>query len=143
MTEPHPSTSSEQLNAENTIKSELAKLLGVSFVDSPSDLDGLQLDGYAESEPPILVEVFAHVGSSKSGQKRKLSRDMTKLLLAERRLDCACRKILAVVDDEAIEYTTRGWDGEFAREFGIEFVVVPTESDLMLALRKVQDRQRR
>jgi hypothetical protein len=102
------------------------------------------LDAFAERDgsTPILVEVFAHVGPCKTGQHRKLSRDMTKLLLAERRLARPCRKIIAVIDEQAIAHTTRGWDGEFARDFGIELRTVTVPESLRAEIAGAQVRQR-
>ena len=68
---------------------------------------------------------------------------MTKLLLAERKLDQSCRKIIAVIDPEAIAHFENGWDGEFARQFGIELVVVPIEDEVRATVAAAQERQYR
>lgn len=91
----------------------------------------------------MLVEVFAHVGRSKSGQRHKIAHDMTKLLLAERLLGVPCRKVIAVIDEAAVAHLRRGWDGDFAEHFGIEVRVVQGFGDRHEALRDVQARQRR
>ena len=143
MNTPHPSSSAEQRRAEDDLKKGLAQKLDVVFKPPPSSLTPLVIDAYADGEPPMLIELFAHVGRSKAGQKRKLSRDMTKLLLAERKLDRACRKIIAVLDGEAISHFATGWDGEFAQCFGVELLVVAVPEQLKEKLREVQNRQRR
>jgi len=89
----------------------------------------------------LELEVFAQVGPCKAGQKRKLSRDMTKLLLAERRLGTCCRKVLVVGDAVAIQHLANGWDGEFAREFKIELLVVDAGEDLRRKILAAQQRQ--
>jgi hypothetical protein len=140
----HPSSSIAQQNAEAWLLREAASRLGVQFTDThPPALRALKLDGYAEAAEPVCVEVFAHVGPCKDGQKRKLSRDMTKLLLAERWLGKDCRKVIVVVDAEAIRHFSNGWDGEFAKAFGIETLVVNIEADLHRQLLDAQARQRR
>ena len=91
----------------------------------------------------MLVEVFAHVGPSKSGQRHKVANDMAKLLLAERRLGVHCRKVIAVIDAAAVAHHKGGWVGEFAREFGFEVIVAPGFEVRHEAMRVVQARQRR
>ena len=139
----HPSASSEQHAAEADIRSALAKQLGIVFVAPPVALVGLKLDAYAPGPPHVLVEIFARVGRSKPGQVRKLSRDMTKLLLAERRLAEPCRKIVAVIDSDAIAHFSNGWDGDFAREFQIELQVVQVDDHLRAKIACAQQRQYR
>ena len=141
MAEPHPSSSAVQRKAEPVVLAALAAQLGVAFGDPSATLGGLELDAFAEGDPPVLVEAFAHVGRCKAGQRRKILQDMAKLLLAERRLGRPCRKVVAVVD--AVAHIQRGWDGEFARAFGIETTVVAAPPDLRLALADAQRRQRR
>lgn len=141
MTTEHASNSLEQQTAEGVIRQKLAVILSISFCTQPPELKGLSLDGYAPGTPATLVEIFAHVGRSKSGQQRKLSRDMTKLLLAEKRLGTTCRKVIAVIDKDAIAHTTKGWDGEFAKTFGIEFVLISVDKDMTDQLKTAQERQ--
>lgn len=62
----------------------LAGQLGVRLERQPAELGAIRLDGYCGRLPA------AHVGPCKAGQKRKLARDMMKLLLAERRLGVTC-----------------------------------------------------
>lgn len=142
--QPHASDSREQRAAEKDIRGALAQELGVTFLEAhPERLGSLKLDGYAPGPPPVLVEVFAHVGPSKGGQRHKIAHDMTKLLLAERLLGVPCRKVIAVLDEAAIAHTRRGWDGVFAKEFGIELHPVKGLDDRHEMLRAVQLRQRR
>lgn len=142
--ERHASDSSEQRAIELEVLHALEAILYVRFLKNlPATLGKLKLDGYADGSPPTLVEVFAHVGRAKGGQRYKIAHDMTKLLLAERRLGVPCRKVIAVIDETAIAHMTQGWDGAFAKEFGIEVKVVPGFDDRHEVLRKVQERQRR
>ena len=111
--------------------------------EPPAELMGLRLDGYAAGSPAVLVEIFAHVGASKAGQRRKIVNDMAKLVLAERLLDVPCRKLIAVIDHAAIAHFEGSWAGEFARHFDIERLVVPGMEHRRDAMRAVQERQRR
>lgn len=140
----HPSTSTAQLAAEESIRTALAGRLGVAFQPPPPALKGLRLDAYAPGPPHVLAEIFARVGKSKPGQVKKLSRDMAKLVLAERRLEGEpCRKVIAVMDKAAVAHFERGWDGEFARTFGIEIVVVNVDQAVRDAVVAAQRRQYR
>ena len=141
---PHASDSREQRAAEKDIRDALAAELGVTFLTQhPPALGTLKLDGYAPGPPPVLVEVFAHVGPSKGGQRHKIAHDMTKLLLAEKLLGVPCRKVIAVIDEAAVAHARKGWNGEFAKAFGFELRVVTGFTDRHEALRAVQERQRR
>lgn len=137
----HPSSSAEQRRVEEDILTVLGELLGVSWSSPPIELRPLRLDGFALSEPCVLVEAFAHVGQCKPGQRRKLSRDMTKLLLAEKLLGRPCRKVIAVVDTTVVPKGS--WDASFAKEFGINFMVVALPDEVMASLRRIQIRQGR
>ena len=55
----------------------------------------VQLDGCNQAEK-VACEAFARQGKMNPGQKRKLGNDILKLLLVERRLGGAWRKILVV-----------------------------------------------
>lgn len=139
----HASDSAEQRAIEREILAALEVLDGVRFTAAPPALGGLQLDGYAGGDVPLLVEVFAHVGPSKPGQRKKITHDMAKLLLAERRLGVACRKVVAVIDAAAVAHLRGGWEGAFAREFDVAVRVVPGFEARHAAMREVQARQRR
>lgn len=141
----HASDSAEQRALEYEILVALAKELSVMFMhDVPPELAGMKLDGYACGERPTLVEVFAHVGRSKGGQRHKIAHDMTKLLLAERLLDVPCRKIIAVIDEAAVMHLRRpGWNREFVDRFEIDVLVVKGFEGAHAAMRAVQQRQRR
>lgn len=137
----HPSSSTEQSHAEGAIRALLSEQLKVSFSDPPDCLGKLRLDAYADDRLPVLVEIFAHVGPCKAGQRRKLSRDMTKLLLAERLLGRRCRMLIAVVDEQVIPRAASSWDGDFASRFGIEFVRVAVADELRAMITRAQRRQ--
>lgn len=140
----HVSDSSEQRAIEAEVLAAFSNELGVSVTSTaPPQLSMLKLDGYASGPPPVLVEVFAHVGPSKGGQRHKIAHDMTKLLLAEKLLGVPCRKVIAVIDKAAVSHLSRGWNHEFAEHFGIEVRVVPGFENRHEAMLAVQARQRR
>jgi len=139
----HPSDSSAQRSAELGILEQLEQQIGARL-DDDLDIDSrVQLDGFQDGPTPVCVEAFAHQGPAKSGQRRKLMMDMCKLLLVEKVLRKPCRKILAVCDEEAVGFLKNSWQGSFAREFGIEVVVVeitPETRRRLLEAQKIQYR---
>lgn len=119
----------------------LETVLFVRFATNPPPALGkLALDGFAAGSPPTLVEVFAHVGRARRGERHAIAHAMTKLLLAERRLAVPCRKVIAVIDAAALAHLDKGWGGDFAREFGIELKVLAGFEDRHDALRAARAR---
>ena len=101
------------------------------------------MDGFCEGNTPICVEIFAHQGATKPGQRRKLMADMCKLLLVEKLIGKTCRKIVAVSDRNALGFLDNSWQGRFAEEFDIERVGVTVSDSTREAVRQAQKRQRR
>jgi hypothetical protein len=137
------SNSVEQRVIEHDIVRALASHQGLILAPTPDALRRLKIDAYAPGSPPVLVEVFTHVGRAKPGQRRKVMHDMAKLLLAERRLGVHCRKVLAVIDPHAVAYLGQSWDGTFAREFDVEVIVVKGFAGRHTAMLAAQERQAR
>jgi hypothetical protein len=139
----HPSDSTEQRQAEAEILAALKAKEGLRLDGVPSIGQPVRLDGFEDGEKPVCVEVFAHQGPSKDGQRKKLMRDMCKLLLVEKLLAKPCRKIVAGCDDSALSFLKNSWQGRFADEFGIELIVVDVDESTREKVRKAQRRQRR
>jgi len=140
--EAHPGDSAIQRGAEKVIREQLGLELGVSLDPAKriERLKGLCPDGFCDGPEPICVEIWAHQGCAKSAQKAKVMKDMCKLLLCERLLARKCRKIVVVSDDAALSFLRKSWEGQFAKEFGIELRCV----DIPQAVREqIQGAQRR
>ena len=137
-----PGNSLVQREVEPIILAKLSEMLGVDLDDS-SGLPGIQLDGFADCDEPVCVEVWAHQGRAKGGQLGKVMKDMCKLLLCERLLGKPCRKVFAVADESAILFLQNSWQGRFVREFGIECIVVNIPEDVRDRVRKAQKKQYR
>lgn len=139
----HPGDSSEQREAEREILEAVSRELGVPLDGKPDIAQRADLDGFQGGQRPICVEVFAHQGPSKDGQRKKLMRDMCKLLLVEKLLRKKCRKIVAVSDPESVKFLDKSWMGRFADEFGIERIVVTLSEDTRKRVLRAQKRQYR
>ncbi len=102
--------------------------------------DGTQfrIDGM-DQQAKVLCEFFAHVGSMKDGQKKKLAKDMLKLLAIEHALGGAWRKIICVVDEPARSFLCgKSWCSAVVREFHFEVVVVSVTADLLSGVQQAQ-----
>jgi hypothetical protein len=127
---PHPSDSSAQADAEWWILHALGKTIDVALdqhVDVAIGDAIVKPDGVA-MDHSVFVEVFAHIGKLKSGQRHKVSTDALKLI-AIREVYPKARLILAFADQDAAGSVT-GWKAETLKANGIEIRVVdldPTE----------------
>ena len=137
--------SQEQQAAESIILEQVAQHLSLNGIPVTLEANptewGIKLDGYCP-EPLTFVEVWARIGKAKPAQRHKIMNDCSKLLLAEKRAGQPARKILAVVCDEAISFLQgKGWQQQFAREFGIEIVTVQVPETVKESIRAAQERQ--
>lgn len=122
MTE-HLSTAAVQTKMEAVILDALSAQLGVTLEQKVKLEFGdawMELDGATEDES-VLVEVFAHVGKLKGGQRHKVSTDALKLIaLSESRPQS--RLILAFADQAAASSIV-GWKAAVLKHHGIELLV--------------------
>ena len=139
----HASDSSEQRSAESVILRKLERQLKVPLDGRPDIGQHIELDGFADGDKPVCVEVWAHQGTAKGGQPAKVMRDFCKLLLVERLLGRECRKVVAVCDQTALAFLENSWQGRFADEFGIERIVVGIDRKTRERLLNAQRRQYR
>ena len=94
-----------------------------------SDGTTFQLDG-VDRGAHVLCEVFSHIGALKDGQKKKLAKDLLKLLAVEHSVEGPWRKVICVVDAPARKYLTgASWCAAVAREFRFEVVAVILSHD--------------
>jgi hypothetical protein len=144
--ERHKSDSSEQRSAESRILQRYGESRGVTLTAEEITLPSgarIQVDGVGnDGEKLILCEVFAHQGTPKPGQKKKVVADAFKLVYAEKDLDRDCEKILLFADETAeAAFRGKAWFAMAFKAFGVETKTV----DLPLAerneLRAAQTRQ--
>lgn len=130
----HPSYAATHIEKEALILEAVAGQLGVTLRQGVEIKFGdavMEVDGATEDES-VLVEVFAHVGKLKGGQKHKVSTDALKLIaLAESRPDA--KLILAFADQEAAS-SIAGWKKAVLDDRGIDRMVAELSDDDMAAL---------
>jgi hypothetical protein len=139
----HQSDSAAQHEAESLIRDKLSQTLGVGLNPRSVKLgkeSTVQVDGCAADES-VFVEIFAHQGLLKGGQKHKVKGDALKLISLTKGHPSA-RLILAFGNEEAARYALdKSWVAEAIRLWGIEVFVVELEPDARDGLRAAQARQ--
>jgi hypothetical protein len=140
---PHQSDSSAQRNAEPLIRGKVAEHVGKSLSPATLGLDGgalVQVDGAADDES-VLVEIFAHQGPLKGGQRHKVAQDALKLITLGRSRPGA-QLILAFADEGAAAYASKGtWVAEALSGWGISVLVVELDQAVRAGIRDAQVRQ--
>lgn len=141
-TTPHPSGSPEHSAAEALILDALGVELGIELRQGAEVSIGtasVRPDGVDEGRS-IFVEVSAHVGKLKGGQRHKVSTDALKQP-AIRDAHPNARLILAFADEEAAA-SVSGWKSEMLRRNAIEIRAVDLGPDERAKIEAAQRRQR-
>ncbi len=138
--------SSVQRQAESVALRQLSQRMGVQFVSERLHLAGgtyVDVDGVSH-EPPVLVEVSAHQGSPKGGQRHKVLADAFKLSYAAEVLGGSYRRMLCFTDEEAAQpFRGRSWYAAALRHQRIEIEVVALPHEWRHRIREAQLRQSR
>lgn len=138
---PHPSNSAAQVAAEWAILHKLGIVIDVALDQGASVPVGdsvVKPDG-AAMDNSVFVEVFAHIGPLKGGQKHKVSTDALKLL-AIRDTHPKARLILAFADEDAAR-SVSGWKAATLEANGIEVRVVDLDEADRARIEEAQARQ--
>ncbi|GEB78311.1 hypothetical protein [Sporolactobacillus inulinus] len=142
----HASSSLEQQNIEKYIFQIICDKLGVNLAANPIVQCGkatIRPDFYSE-EPSIIGEVYAHIGSLKPPQKKKMLADILKMLLLEKVTNRTYRKIIVICDDEVLKAITgKSWGSACFKAFDVEIMNIDIGEDkreLLLAAQKRQFR---
>ena len=143
-----PGDSRVQRGAEAVILATLSKELGYGLEPRRVEIgDGIrvEIDGASfESNPPILVEAWAHQGRPRPGQKQKVMTDALKLVAVESIRYPGAQMILALADDDAAAwFCGHTWMAEALRHLRVEVRVVKLPEELRAAIREAQKRQER
>jgi hypothetical protein len=140
--EPNPSTAAAQIAAEAVILASLSETL-----ERPLKQGVVLLMGDTEVKPDgvdddrsVFVEVFAHIGRLKGGQRHKPSTDALKLI-AIRDAYPKARLILAFAD-EAAARSVSGWKARVLEAHGIEVRAVELDQAEREKIEAAQVRQR-
>jgi hypothetical protein len=121
----------------------VANQLGVTLTPRRLALPGgatADVDGVTSDES-VLVEVFAHRGALKGGQRGKIARDALKLITLGQHRPGA-RLILALADEAAAKpLRAKSWLAEALSTFKVEVLVVDLDPEVRAGIRAAQVRQ--
>lgn len=139
----HASDSAAQRDVEPVILAALSVELGVELVPRRLTFPGgawCDVDGVSDDER-VLVEVFAHQGELKGGQRGKIARDVLKLMTLRESRPGA--KLIIALADPSLVKPLRGksWLAEALRTFEIDVLYVEIDPDARDAIAKAQVRQ--
>ncbi|NQT12414.1 MAG: hypothetical protein HQ582_06690 [Planctomycetes bacterium] len=141
---PHLSDSEVQREVEPVCLQLVSDILKVPLAPDDIRLDDgtlFRVDGVNRTSR-VLCEVFAHVGKMLDGQKKKLAKDMLKLLAVENALGGEWRKIICIVDDPARKFLEgRSWCASVIRQFRFEVLMPALDDGLWRQLKTVQGQQ--
>ncbi len=140
----HLSDSAVQREAEPVLLQFVSDTLKLPLAPEDIRLDDgtlFRVDG-VNRDARVLCEIFAHVGNLLDGQKKKLAKDMLKLLAVENALGGEWRKIICIVDAPASKYLAgKSWCAGVIRQFRFEVMMPSLDADLHLRLKTVQTQQ--
>jgi hypothetical protein len=139
----HLSDSAAQREAEPLILAKLGEELDVKLAPKRLTLPGgakCDVDGVSEDEN-VLVEVFAHQGPLKGGQRGKIARDALKLITLGQHRPGA-RLIIALADEASAKpLKAKSWLAEALTTFKVDVVLVELDEATRTAVADAQVRQ--
>ena len=139
------SNSEEQRSIENYVIREIERILGFPLERNVSVqlADNIYINpDFYSNDQTIVGEIYAHVGTLKVGQQRKISQDILKLLLLDKSKDMSYRKIITIVDDTVEKYLKgKSFIAESIRQFGIEIIRINLPDELYCTIQNAQLRQ--
>ena len=140
----HASDSTAQRDVEPVILAALSAALNVELLPRrrlafPSGA-WCEVDG-ASVDENVLVEVFAHQGAGKGGQRGKIARDALKLMALRHHRPNA-RLLIALADRQLVDsLTAKSWLAEALRTFSVDVVYVEITAGARAAIADAQVRQ--
>jgi len=142
----HASSSLEQQNIEKYIFQIICDKLDVNLAANPVIPCGeaaIRPDFYSE-EHSIIGEVYAHIGSLKPPQKKKMLADILKMLLLEKVTNRTYRKIIVICDDAVLKAITgKSWGSACFKAFDVEIMNIDIGTNNRELLMTAQRRQYR
>jgi hypothetical protein len=139
----HLSDSRVQQEAEALIRQRVGDHVGKLLAPKRVHLQAgapVEVDGVAADES-VFVEIFAHQGALKGGQRHKVATDALKLITISRSRPNA-QLILAFGDEAAAAFATKGtWMAEAMAAWGVKVLVVELDRSVQEGIQAAQARQ--
>ncbi len=140
----HGSDSKAQLTAERHILAGLQRMIGEPLGPKRLNLpSGPYVDVDAVSaDRSVLVEIFAHQGTLKGGQRHKIAGDALKLITLAHGQDPRPRLILAFADQQLAHWAAgKSWLAASLALWKVEVIVVELPADIRSQVVAAQARQ--
>lgn len=140
------SSSVEQQEAEKSIRGEISALLKVpvEWNKKIAISEGVSIEPDVYSDAGIIGEIYAHIGQLKSGQQKKISQDILKMLLLEKVRDQTFDKYIFVIDEEVEEYLKgKSFIAKSVEQFEIRVHRVDISEEMRCNVLAAQKRQYR
>jgi hypothetical protein len=138
------SESTAQRRAEGLILKAVAQEVGVPLQPQRLELESgavVDVDGVAEDES-VLVEIFAHQGQLKGGQRHKIAGDALKLITIARERNPPPLLLLAFGDPDILRFFAgKSWLAAAIDAWGIKIVVADLDITAREEIRVAQARQ--
>jgi hypothetical protein len=138
------SDSTPQLDAEGLIRKAVTEQTGVALEPERLTLTSgsiVDVDGVGPNQS-FLVEIFAHQGQLKGGQRHKIAGDILKLITIARDLGNSPRLALAFGDPAILSYFQgRSWLATAVSTWNIEIFIAELDEIVLRGLRDAQARQ--
>lgn len=102
----------------------------------------IQPDFYSE-KAQVIGEIFAHIGKPKKAQDNKITNDILKMLLLEKKTNKQYRKIIVVCDEEE-QKKFKGLSAlaESIRQFDVEIMYIELDDNTRKQIIEAQKLQR-
>ena len=138
------SNSNEQVSAERLILEQVAKRVGVGLRPRRLYLTNgayVDVDGVAEDES-VLVEVFAHQGVLKGGQRHKIATDILKLITIAQERSPRPRLVVAFADPGLATWAAgKSWLAAAIASWRIDVFTADLDDSIRAGIREAQARQ--
>ena len=138
------SASHEQQSAESLILEQVARIVGAELRPRRLYLTSgayVEVDGVAEDES-VLVEVFAHQGALRGGQRHKIATDVLKLITVGRDRTPSPRLVLAFADSAVANWAAgKSWLATSIASWNVEVMVADLDDVIRAGIRDAQARQ--
>ncbi|WFA82710.1 hypothetical protein [Paenibacillus amylolyticus] len=136
------SSSINQSSAEKTLLNKYKKLIGNTrikpqrlILDEENNVY-IDLDGYEEGQ--YAIEIYAHIGSLKAGQRKKIATDILKLSLID-----VPNKILIVHNDVKNWLDKNSWIASAVKKHNIKVESADYSKTMEEKIRRTQKKQNR
>lgn len=141
----HPGNALVQMRAEAEIIDALADARRIKLVKKPPKIElagGVHIEVDAATlDEGIVVEAYAHQGTLKGGQRKKIAQDVLKLALLKAQPGRTGTTAIIVFASQDAHDSISGWVLQAAKTFDVNLAVVDIPDTLRADILRAQTRQ--